>query len=310
MARVRNRTLPRPDEDIEDQGLGFDVDTLLHRRNVLQAFGLGTVAFGLAACGATGTTSSSSSATAGASGGEIPDETAGPYPGDGSNGPDVLGESGIVRSDIRTSFGESTTTAEGVPMALELTITDLANGGVPFAGVAVYVWHCDCEGRYSMYSSGVESENYLRGVQIADDDGKVTFTRVFPACYPGRWPHIHFEVYPDRDSITDGANAIATSQVALPPGACEVAYATAGYESSARTLAGVTLESDNVFGDDGGASQLGATTAGTADGYTVRLTAGVDTTPAPVAGGTGGPPAGGKGARPDPRGPGTAGENG
>jgi hypothetical protein len=31
----------------------------------------------------------------------IPSETAGPYPGDGSNGPNALTQSGIVRADIR-----------------------------------------------------------------------------------------------------------------------------------------------------------------------------------------------------------------
>lgn len=49
--------------------------------------------------------------SAAACGAEIPDETAGPYPGDGSNGPNVLAESGIVRSDITSSFGSSTTKA-------------------------------------------------------------------------------------------------------------------------------------------------------------------------------------------------------
>ena len=34
----------------------------------------------------------------------IPEETAGPFPGDGSNGPDVLTESGVVRSDITTTL--------------------------------------------------------------------------------------------------------------------------------------------------------------------------------------------------------------
>src|SRR5215218_8429743 len=33
----------------------------------------------------------------------IPQETAGPFPADGSNGPRVLGASGVVRSDIRSS---------------------------------------------------------------------------------------------------------------------------------------------------------------------------------------------------------------
>lgn len=298
------RRLPRPEEEVVDQGLGFDIGTLMNRRKVLTVFGLGASAFGLAACGAgaggsgasassSASTSPSPSATALAVD-EIPDETAGPYPGDGSNGPDVLEQSGIVRSDLRSSFGDAGGTAEGVPLTLELTIADLANGGVPFAGVAVYVWHCDREGRYSMYSEGVTEENYLRGVQIADDDGKVRFTSIFPACYTGRWPHIHFEVYPDQASITDSTTAIATSQVALPKNACDAVYATTGYESSVSNLAQLTLASDNVFGDDSGASQLGAVTGSVAQGYTVTLTAGVDTTTTPtgggMAGGSGGPP--------------------
>ena len=294
------RPLPRPGEEVVDQGLGFDVATLVSRRQVLRAFGLGAAAVGLAACGGSGgaTTSGSSSAAATAVSGEIPDETAGPYPGDGSNGPDVLTESGIVRSDLRTSFGGASGTAEGVPVRLELTVTDLANGGVPFAGVAVYVWHCDREGRYSLYSDGVTDQNYLRGVQVADAQGTVTFTSIFPACYSGRWPHIHVEVYPDQASITDSANAVATSQVALPQDACDVVYATAGYTSSAGNLSRVSLDGDNVFGDDGGVSQL-ATVRGDVDrGYTVALSVGVDTTTVPAAGRLGGGAPPGGGARP------------
>ena len=149
------RVLPRPEEELVDQGLGFDVDTLLSRRRLLAVFGIGAAGLGLAACGvgsssssSTSSSSASSSASASGAAGEIPDETAGPYPGDGSNGPDVLEQSGIVRQDIRSSFGEYSGTAEGVPMTLELVVSDLANGGVPFAGVAVYVWHCTREGGY------------------------------------------------------------------------------------------------------------------------------------------------------------------
>ncbi|WP_255508808.1 hypothetical protein [Micromonospora sp. A202] len=39
--------------------------------------------------------------------------------------------------------------AEGVPLTIELTIRDLANGGKAFAGTAVYVWHCDRAGTAS-----------------------------------------------------------------------------------------------------------------------------------------------------------------
>jgi protocatechuate 3,4-dioxygenase beta subunit len=276
------RPLARPDEEVVDQGLGFDLGTLMSRRRILGILGAGAATAGLAACAAAepnGTSNGAGSATASESAGsdatgEIPEETAGPYPGDGSNGPDVLEQSGIVRADIRSSIGDASGTAEGVPMTLELTVADLASGGA-FEGVAVYVWHCTREGGYSMYSRGVENENFLRGVQIADGTGKVSFTSVFPACYDGRWPHIHFEVYPDQASITDASKVIATSQVALPQDVCATVYAEEGYEQSVSNLSRVSLASDNVFGDDGGVSQLATVTGDVTGGYTVALNVGV-----------------------------------
>ena len=292
------RRLPRPQEELVDQGLCFDLGTLVSRRSALRGLGAGVAALGLAACGggsSTSTGGASTASTAPATTGavsavaeEIPDETAGPYPGDGSNGPDVLGQSGVVRSDIRSSFGGATGVAEGVPMQLDLVVRDLANGGAPFAGVAVYVWHCDREGRYSMYSDGVAGENYLRGVQVADAQGRVSFTSVFPACYAGRWPHVHFEVYPDLASTTDSSAALATSQVALPQDACAAVYAESGYEQSVRTLAQVSLASDGVFGEDSGALQLGMVSGDVRRGYVVTLAVGVDTTTAPSGGQIGG----------------------
>jgi protocatechuate 3,4-dioxygenase beta subunit len=293
----QGRRLDRPHEEVVDQGLPFDVATLVSRRRVLSLIGVGAATMGLAACttdasGSTGSSSASGSSGAASSGtastgptatGEIPDETAGPYPGDGSNGVDVLENAGVVRSDIRSSI-DGGATAAGVPMTLTLTILDTANGDVPFEGAAVYVWHCDADGNYSMYSSGVEDETYLRGVQVADASGSVTFASVFPACYSGRWPHIHFEVYPDAASITDAANAVATSQVALPEDACAAVYALDEYSGSTANLAQVSLEDDNVFGDDGGVLQLGTTTGDVASGYSVALTARVDTTTTPTAG--------------------------
>ena len=108
-----------------------------------------------------------------------------------------------MRSDITSSFGSSTTVAAGVPLTITLQVTDTANGCTPLAGAAVYLWHCDIDGKYSMYSEGVTGENYLRGVQETDADGTVTFTSIFPAAYDGRWPHIHFEVYPSVADATE-----------------------------------------------------------------------------------------------------------
>ncbi len=287
-----------------DQGLSFDVTTLLNRRRVLQLLGVGAGTLTLAACTGTATTgssgSTSSSASTAASDGEIPEETAGPYPGDGSNGADVLEQSGIGRSDIRSSFGTGTGTgsamAAGVPMTLTLALTDLSDDSSPMEGAAVHVWHCDRDGAYSLYSEGLEDENHLRGVQVADADGEVTFTSVFPACYSGRWLHIHFEVYSDVADITDSTEAIATSQVALPKAACDVVYATTGQERSVANLARVSLSDDDVFGDDDGVSRLAAVTGSAAAGYAVSLDVPID--PSTEPGTSGSTPGSGVGGTP------------
>jgi len=121
----------------------------------------------------------------------IPEETAGPYPGDGTNGANALALAGIVRADIRPSIAGATGIATGIPLTVTLTIVDSQTCS-PLAGRAVYIWHCDRDGKYSMYSAAVAGENYLRGVQVSDAAGAVTFTTIFPGCYSGRWPHIHF----------------------------------------------------------------------------------------------------------------------
>jgi protocatechuate 3,4-dioxygenase beta subunit len=276
--------------DEEDRGLVYDLRTLVDRRKVLGLFGGLSAAGLLAACGGTDSTSSGGSATSSATAtsssagtstassdgtlSEVPDETGGPFPGDGSNGVNVLDDSGIVRKDIRSSFGSSTTTAQGVPLTIRLTVRDAATGDAK-SGAAVYLWHCDRDGKYSMYSQGITAENYLRGVQTVDADGTVTFTSIFPAAYDGRWPHIHFEVYGTQDDAISSGPIVKTSQIALPKEACDKVYATSGYEQSVTNLARTSLASDNVFGDDGGIHQLASMTGDTNSGYVAALTIGV-----------------------------------
>ena len=76
-------------------------------------------------------------------------------------------------------------------------------------------------------------------------------------------------------TIVGGGSPLATSQVALPGDACAAVYATAGYEQSARTFSQTSLQGDMVFGDDGGASQLGTITGSVDEGYAVELLVGV-----------------------------------
>ncbi|MFJ7075366.1 intradiol ring-cleavage dioxygenase [Streptomyces sp. NPDC098781] len=260
-----------------DRGLSHDLPVLARRRMIRLMAGAGLVP--LVGCtsdegsAAAGSSAKGTSPAASAECATIPDETAGPFPGDGSNGVNVLKESGVVRSDITRSFGDSAGgTAEGVPLTLTLTVVDAASGcGTPKKGAAVYVWHCDRDGDYSLYSEGVTEENWLRGVQEADDKGQVTFRSVFPGCYQGRWPHIHFEVYGSLADATAATSVTGISQLAFPEDVCETVYATDGYESSVRNLSGLSLDTDGVF-SDGHDRQLANVKGGVTEGYTATLT--------------------------------------
>src|SRR2546423_10830927 len=86
---------------------------------------------------------------------KIPEETQGPYPGDGSNGPNALSLSGIVRSDIRSSIGGASGVADGVPPTIQPTPGDRNNARAPPPGDAIYLLHCHHSGLYSMDSAGV-----------------------------------------------------------------------------------------------------------------------------------------------------------
>jgi protocatechuate 3,4-dioxygenase beta subunit len=113
---------------------------------------------------------------------------------------------------------------DGVALTVELTIVDAGEDGVddstPLPGAAVYLWHCNRAGEYSMYSQSVADENYLPGVQEADGEGRLSFTTVFSGAYWGCRPHIHFEVFASLAEATGGATPIATSQIALPEDTC------------------------------------------------------------------------------------------
>ena len=224
----------------------------------------------------TSTTSTSSSCTA------LPGETAGPYPADGTNSAsgstsDVLTASGIVRSDIRSSFISTTTQAPGVLTTLTLTLVNTNASCAPLSGYAIYLWHCDRDGNYSLYTAAAES--YLRGVQVTDANGQVTFTTIFPGCYSGRWPHMHFEVFASVATATTGRNAVLTSQLALPSAACSAVYPYAtGYTSSVNNFAAIALTTDNVFSDNTAAQIAAMTPAMTGSisaGYTATATIGI-----------------------------------
>ena len=158
-----------------------------------------------------------------------------------------LTRSGIIRGDIRRGFGSASGVARGVRLDIRLRLTS-ASSGRPLPGYAVYLWHADRDGNYSLYTPGLESENYLRGVQLADSAGWTRFTSVFPGAHDGRWPHLHFEVYPSLAAAP--GTRLHAAEITLPADACAAVYATPAYESS-RGLGhpGAPVEMASVTGD-------------------------------------------------------------
>jgi protocatechuate 3,4-dioxygenase beta subunit len=300
-----------------DRGLAYDLDTIdtkmMGRRRALALFAsAGTVGF-LASCGGDGsssgggtasssstssttsstggstTTSSTSSTTSSTSSGGSstciadPTETGGPFPGDGTNTANggvtsnVLPVSGVVRSDIRPSFIGSTTVATGTQVTMTLTVVNVNAACAPLVGYAVYLWHCNRTGQYSLYD--LPAESYLRGVQVTNASGQVTFTTIFPGCYAGRYPHMHFEIFSTLAGATTGRAAVLTSQLAMATAACNSVYADAAlYPSSASRFASTTTANDNVFGDNSAAQITAMTPAfagSVAAGYTATATIGI-----------------------------------
>lgn len=286
-----------------DLGLAHDLSVLQQRRRALGLLaGLaGAGGLALVGCGGGGSDTGTSTTNTGSTSGSgstgstgsgsigttttsscsvIPEETAGPYPGDGSNSngsgiANALALSGIVRSDIRSSIGTASGTAGGVPLTLTLKLVNTGSSCADLSGYAIYLWHCDREGRYSLYSSSVINENYLRGVQSTGSDGTVTFTTIFPGCYDGRMPHMHFEVYRNATAATSYANKIKTSQIAFPTDVCTTVYSSAsGYASSLTNFNRISFATDNVF-SDGYSTQLATLSGSVSAGYAATLTVGI-----------------------------------
>jgi protocatechuate 3,4-dioxygenase beta subunit len=115
----------------------------------------------------------------------------------------------------------------GVPLLIELTIENSNDNCTPLVDATVDLWHCDAKGNYSEYSGQQEgdmtNENFLRGRQTTDADGKVSFISIYPGWYPGRAPHLHIEV------ISKEGKSLLVTQTAFPEAVSKAVYQTQNY---------------------------------------------------------------------------------
>jgi protocatechuate 3,4-dioxygenase beta subunit len=157
-------------------------------------------------------------------------------------------------------------------------VVDTDKGCAPYANAQVDIWHCNAAGVYSDISAeDTSSESWLRGYQLTDASGQVTFTTIIPGWYSGRTTHIHLRVrssYSEASSTTDGTNTtqLFFSQTLIDTLATSVA-AYSGEGTNPTTNAADRVYSEEVDG----ATLLVLTGDGTG-GYTASVTIGLPIT--------------------------------
>lgn len=103
----------------------------------------------------------------------------------------------LNRADIRSDPASGAVKA-GVPLRVTFNVSRVSGSAcVPLEGAMVDLWHCDAAGQYSGVRDRTAStvgERFLRGYQLTDTNGAVTFSTIYPGWYPGRAVHLHFKV--------------------------------------------------------------------------------------------------------------------
>lgn len=121
---------------------------------------------------------------------------------------------GLLRTDIRPNLDGEGLAAAGIELELILKLAHAGRLPTPVTGAAVYVWHSDACGEYSVY--GKNDTSYLRGIGVTGADGRVRFRSIYPGTYLGREPHIHFEVYPSLFAVDRPDACILRSRILFP----------------------------------------------------------------------------------------------
>lgn len=235
-------------------------------KNSIAALGVAFVAPLAKACTKTGTDDMVTEATAADGTGTLanctstPSETDGPFP--------TKSPSSLEQSNIKGD-------RNGVAITIKIAVTNVTQNCAALAGALVDIWHCDAQGNYSEYGgSGMQSTNYtnvhwLRGRQVTDANGQVTFNSIFPGWYNGRSTHIHVHIY------NASGKSLLVTQIAFPE-AADSAVVAVNASTGYRGMSGYTYnKNDNVFGD-GYAAELSSISGSVSGGYVLSHTIGVN----------------------------------
>jgi protocatechuate 3,4-dioxygenase beta subunit len=189
---------------------------------------------------------------------------------EGEEGPYFVDDSatGYNRSNILTNL-DGTDAQTGVPLTLTMYVYDAKNSCAAIQNVQVDIWHCNAAGIYSAESvESTSSQSWLRGYQLTDSTGKVSFTTILPGWYSGRTTHIHFRLRSTYDSTdTSGSNTI---QIFFDQTLIDT-LATSVSPYSAEGTNPTTNASDRVYSQQEDGTTLVTMTGSTSAGYTTSF---------------------------------------
>lgn len=133
-------------------------------------------------------------------------------------------------------------------------------------------------GAHPPESVATDEHTFLRGVQVADARGEVTFHTIFPGYYMGRCNHIHMKLHVGGE-LTDGhyrgGQVVHTGQLFFEERASIAAMENAPYQRHGITR--TTLQEDNVYATQHGQLSIAALTpTETGKAQAARLTLTID----------------------------------
>lgn len=189
----------------------------------------------------------------------IPHETAGPFPWP-ADGVTLSTDTTFFRQDITENL-------PGIPLSMTFKVVNVNDNCAPVLNAAVVAWHCDVDGNYSEFGTSA-GKSFMRGIQITDANGEVTFKTIYPGWYPGRTTHIHFQIFLS-------SHLSATSQLAFPENITTQVYSATPYAT--RGQKDTLNTSDGVFFDVANTQYQMVTILGNnTDGYQAGLTVGIE----------------------------------
>ncbi len=185
----------------------------------------------------------------------------------------------LDRSDIRVDPSDGST-QPGVPLELTINVARSDADCAPASGVQIDLWHASASGLYSdEASNGTAGQMFLRGYQVSDAAGAVTFTTVYPGWYSGRTIHIHLKarVFSGGQSTYE-----LTSQLFFDETVNDAVMAQSPYDS--RGTRDTSNAGDSIYG--GTTALRVPVTADGSGGYTGTFALNLEGVPATSTGGS------------------------